>query len=706
MFLEIFGLRIASKKGHTIGETLIKRLKRASSHVQAAYRILDETIYGKPAFDPPIGRSREGTSGGMVAGNADNPTNVDVGGDSSAGVSVQGSDEGAGMSTGSGRDEDHGPPGTPNNPIIDQALLRQELANRIAYFSTVIPLATATTYVTVYDAFLKENDLQVHLDTLDARIENSPPVRRLLDERVKTYEDLTKAKSNTDALLVKFKQTREEWNVGGERWTRAAQARNPEQKMYEKLLKQYQAEDAYMNSQTVPNRQAWESLLEVNRKALEDAGYSIAEWTRDGRRYKQFQLKSIVEALERIYRRILLNAAGRSMQMRELKARSSGHKNSAQVVKDIQRHYPKIEADIKLFNTTAASIDDPTIRPPSLSFAAFVAAQEDADDVDGDRSRDSLFTLHLLRTRVQDDVLDSGNNSVVNALWATSRRIRTGIRELSKWDRGLEELKMSAREWERFMVYTEKTLGTMLSHLRDPSSGCKRAVASMLWDRLQSAETLLRSWDSLGLYYRYIQSDLRMDEDEFRSLVASCRDTAYTILRCGYGPDIADNTNTTQDPQSTNTTSPVNPAPPDINASLATTGTRQATDASTLPTNPINSASELPTAGAPHVNNVRGRLGAAVGDNLDLPAQAVPSATVHEVCAFEEDLEGSESDYSVEGDQELFEDLANAEFSDQHAFESQTDIGAELANDLDTFHFDRHEVKEQIEISDHILPSM
>ncbi|RPA82327.1 hypothetical protein BJ508DRAFT_325598 [Ascobolus immersus RN42] len=493
LFLELFTLVLAQRKRHTIGTTLTERYTKALLHRSTADNLLNLEILRHHA-----------KSGKQVA--------VENGADGAFGTA----ESEAGTVGGSGPERQGGNDMLPD-PIITEELLRSELAKRIDYFQKTPSLANHD-YVTVYDAIVAEREVEEKIEEINTQYE-----RGELDEDEHTdliskysYDILQKKKKRTNELLERYKQTPEDWEIGGELWRAAAQKRTPDQKIFDKLVveEKTRKEIETISSQPAgPQRIRRLALargklakqMKATQLLLDERGMSRSDWDQDKDLYETHLMRDVTRKLEHIYRRILQNAAGRSMQLQELKARSSGHNNSAKLVQGVQKAYPAISADIEAFNKLSKLIQNERLRPPELSIAAFIASAED-DDV-GEKARDSLFALHLLRTATLEG-LENRVHDITKALWSSSALVRTGIRELSKRDRALEEIHMVQKEWKRMTTYIVLFLETLLDYLDRPEASCRRAIAYMLWEELPTAENLITSCEKMEAAVLHAVGDL------------------------------------------------------------------------------------------------------------------------------------------------------------------------------------------------------
>ncbi|RPA74430.1 hypothetical protein BJ508DRAFT_312877 [Ascobolus immersus RN42] len=474
LFIEIYSLRLAQRKRYSIGKTLTGRYATAELHRSVAADTLQLDVLGR--------RAKTGESVVVVPALAHNDLE------------------------GGGGDDDEQEENAESDPIITTALLRKELRKRIAYFKRTTPLA-AHDYVTVYDALLAEKEMRMKIEKVDDDFQNGLITA---DQHTALLNDfnpelLSELEAKTLALIRKYKQDPDDWKEGGELWRRAAQKRNPDQKIYDRLVLQHKAEKELRSAESMPNgalkrqrvaaaKMKLKKQKDAVSKVMQERGTSPSLWDTNSVLFEKFALADVTRKLEHIYRRILQNAAGRSMQLRELKARSSGHNNSAKLVRDVQRAYPGIAADIVAFNKLARTIKDERIRPHDLSMAAFISADDDNDV--GEKARESLFALHLLRTTALENLEDRVHD-ISNALWVSSALVRVGIRQLSRWERALEEIAIVKREWTRMTLYAEQFLRTLLAYLDEPGATCKKEVAYMLWDEMPTADDLVRSREKL-----------------------------------------------------------------------------------------------------------------------------------------------------------------------------------------------------------------
>lgn len=505
LFLEYFGIRIATRKRNNLGPTLARRYTKAWYNLTTSSDTLRHVVIGRSVYSPQGSQGNNGSTGTTTTTEADTTS-------------------GAHAAAGTGTDDEK----------ITEALLRDQLSRRATYFATTIPLA-ASEHVTIYDSLLAEMDLEKKIKDADDK-----HARRELtdDEHTKLLDDmkaslLSTMKATTDGLLAKRNQTRAEWRVGGERWKVAARKRHPEANIYDRLVNENKAKEELASkeasgtaAQITAARDKLKRQQEATDKVLADRGSTRDLWAEDNHLFRKYQVSEATSKLERIYRRILRQAASRSLEMRELKARTSGHKKAAEIVKAIQKKYPQIDADIKEFNQVSATITDDTLRPPELTMAAFIASDDDSDI--GDKARDALFSLHLLRTTILLGMEDEAFRTS-SELWARSALVRTGIRELSRQDRAKEEIDEVKKEWHRILTYAQEFLRTLLDHLLDPLATCKKAVAWMLWDEIQTAELLIKAEESVKKKVPHIASHLSCPVS-LHELIQRCTIRVFEIL--------------------------------------------------------------------------------------------------------------------------------------------------------------------------------
>ncbi|RPA74618.1 hypothetical protein BJ508DRAFT_332906 [Ascobolus immersus RN42] len=304
--------------------------------------------------------------------------------------------------------------------LVTEEVLFSEFESQKVYFSNSKSRKVKANGK-IYEALLLEKQLE----------EGSPDAEDPIEHARKVTvqgEVITK-------LLQQNKQSRADWKEGEALWVEAARDHHPERQAYYLIA----SERAYNAKRAkIPHDKFKKHMLVLRKRTdthLEKIFQTRAQWKPTSRLWKKYDNEASVCLLEGLYAEILKQSAARSMELRNLKARGRGNKAAKRILAVIMRRFPSIEEKIREFNRIVLKLPVRS-RPAVLTKAAFVPTAN-LDILPEEDGSEALWHLEIIRSD-----LFQPNNTVPDALWPHSAKIRYGIDSLHRRDRAMEEIEM------------------------------------------------------------------------------------------------------------------------------------------------------------------------------------------------------------------------------------------------------------------------
>lgn len=228
----------------------------------------------------------------------------------------------------------------------------------------------------------KRKELQEVYDALRAEIEEK---KRLANETLSTpstrsrqgiqvRRELPELMSTTENLLRKHHQSRADWSVGGSLWGLFEQEKRDVVIVFEAIKKELELSELIEVERRKPGAedptiQQWLNsaqirlgfLKEESDRLLRLYNLSRAELAPGTVAWDQLNCEHIYDMLTEIRSQIFIQVSRRGLELRNLRSRVMGQKNSQVVSKALKTRYPAIQKLVARYNDIASKL------PPNAS---------------------------------------------------------------------------------------------------------------------------------------------------------------------------------------------------------------------------------------------------------------------------------------------------------------------------------------------------
>lgn len=378
---------------------------------------------------------------------------------------------------------------------IVERVLYEEYRNQRAYFKATKSRKLKSVEA-IYTSIVAEEACKRDIKQANDRLQTLPtaPVVAELTRLIQQHSArLQEHIHQTDALLERHKQTRENWRFDGPLWRDMHRLKHPERDVFNNLQLE---KDALLEADTLtPEALAHklQGLRAVTDRLLDALGQTRENWVEDGVLWLRYTHEEKIKKLEVLYGEILGVAASRALELRNLKARVLGNRQAKRVLDALVSRYPALRNKIDRFNALSQTLPE-QYRPPLLDKSAFEDKNIDtAPETDG---TEALWFLEMLCS----DLLDT-HSGVPKGRWPYSAKIRFGIDAIHRRDRAIEEIELVGIEFKRLVSYSCERIATLLRCIMTPPIDGyynPNTFYDWLWEEIQALESISDACPKFG----------------------------------------------------------------------------------------------------------------------------------------------------------------------------------------------------------------